>query len=173
MKVLIVIDMVNGFCRSGNPLSLGTSTKDIEEYIISRIVKSKSEGNKVVFVNDCHVATDPEIEKPYPPHCMKGSKEAEVIDELKPYLTDSTVFNKNTLSIFLNTGLEDFLQECQPMEVEVTGVCTDICDLFAVYELRIRGYDVFVSRKGVLPLDIQRQDEFIRYYSDRLGARVE
>jgi nicotinamidase-related amidase len=151
MKILIIIDMLNGFCRKGYPLSLPDSTVEIEKYIANRSIDTCQQGGKVIFVCDSHSLTDPEIGAPYPPHCMKDTIEAEIIDELKPLAEKSIVLTKNTLSIFLNTGLEKLLQEFHPTEVEVSGVCTDICDLFAVYELRIRGYNVFVSPNGVLP----------------------
>lgn len=173
MKVLIIIDMLNGFCRKGYPLSLPDSTADIEKYIAARITETTKQGGKVIFVCDSHSLTDPEIGNPYPPHCMKGTVEAEIIDELKPLADKSIVLTKNTLSIFLNTGLEKLLQEFKPTEVEVTGVCTDICDLFAVYELRIRGYNVFVSHKGVLPLTQDKQTEYMDYFKNRLGAKTE
>ena len=173
MKVLIIIDLLNGFCRKGYPLSLPDTTADIEKYIATRITETNNQGGKVIFVCDSHSLTDPEIGNPYPPHCMKGTVEAEIIDELKPLADKSIILKKNTLSIFLNTGLEIFLQEFKPTEVEITGVCTDICDLFAVYELRIRGYNVFVSQKGVLPLDHNKQFEYLDYFKNRLGARTE
>lgn len=173
MKVLITIDLLNGFYRKGYPLSLPDSTAGIEKYIASRINILTKEGGKVIFVCDSHSLSDPEIENPYPPHCMKGTVEAEIIDELKPLAANATVLTKNTLSIFLNTGLENILEELKPIEVEVTGVCTDICDLFAVYELRIRGYNVFISNQGVLPLDTTKQNEYLDYFKNRLGARTE
>ena len=37
MKVLITIDLLNGFYRKGYPLSLPDSTAGIEKYIASRI----------------------------------------------------------------------------------------------------------------------------------------
>jgi len=173
MKVLLIIDMLNGFCRKGYPLSLSGSTADIEKYIVSRITKITKDGGKVIFVCDSHSFADPEIGNPYPPHCMKGTVEAEIIDELKPLAAKATVLRKNTLSIFLNTGLERILEELKPTEVEVSGVCTDICDLFAVYELRIRGYNVFVSQRGVFPLDPNKQFEYLDYFKNRLGAKTE
>ena len=173
MKVLIIIDMLNGFCRKGYPLSLPDTTIDIEKYITTKIFEAHQREGKVIFVCDSHSLTDPEIGNPYPPHCMKGTVEAEIIDELKPLADKSIVLTKNTLSIFLKTGLEKYLQEFKPTEVELTGVCTDICDLFAVYELRIRGYNVFVSHKGVLSLDPTKQNEYLDYFKDRLGARTE
>ena len=41
MKVLIVVDMLKGFCRPGYPLSLPQSTGDIEKYILSPNLKKK------------------------------------------------------------------------------------------------------------------------------------
>jgi nicotinamidase-related amidase len=173
MKLLIIIDMLNGFCRKGFPLSLPDSTSDIEKYIANRIIQIQNEGGKTIFVCDSHTKDDPEIGNPYPPHCMKGTVEAEIIDELKSFSVKSFVLKKNTLSIFFNTGLEKLLLKIKPTEIEVTGVCTDICDLFAVYELRIRGYNVLVSEKGVLPLDSMKQKEYLDYFKFRLGARIE
>ena len=173
MKVLIVIDMLKGFCRPGHPLSLPDSTADIEKYILLKGEEILNKNGKVIFVCDSHSMTDPEIGNPYPPHCMKGTVEAEIVDELKPLANRATVLTKNTLSIFLNTQLEKMLDELKPVVVEVSGVCTDICDLFAVYELKIRGYNVFVSQKGVLPLDPSSQHEYLDYFNNRLGARVE
>lgn len=172
MKVLIIIDMLNGFCRKGYPLSIPDSTKGIETYIAKRIKETQEENGKVIFVCDSHSLNDPEIGKPYPPHCMKGTIEAEIIMELKPLADKSIVLTKNTLSIFYKTGLEELLQEFDPTEIELTGVCTDICDVFAVFELRIRNYNVVVSEKGVLSLDSAKQKEYLDYFKDRLGAKI-
>ena len=172
MKILIVIDMLNGFCRKGYPLSLPDSTTGIEKYIASRIEQTFREGGRVIFLCDNHSLTDPEIGNPYPPHCMKGTVEAEIIDKLKPLAEKSIILKKNTLSIFLNTGLDKLLKKFKPTEVEVTGVCTDIVDLFAVYELRIRGYNVYISTEGVLPLDSGKQTKEMEFFKLRLGAKV-
>lgn len=173
MKTLIIIDMLNGFCRQGYPLSLPASTADIENYIAARITQTINENGKVIFVCDSHSPTDPEIGNPYPPHCMEGAIQAEIVDTLKPFTDKAIVLKKNTLSIFLNTGLENILNDIQPSQIEVAGVCADICDLFAVYELRIRGYAVSVSQKGVLALDSDKQNECLDYFKNRLGAIIE
>ncbi len=173
MKVLIIIDMLNGFCKSGYPLSLNTSTENIEKYIYLRAETYLSNKDKVIFICDSHKLEDSEINNPYPPHCMCGTEEAEIIDSLEPLIEHSTILRKNTLSIFYKTDLETLLSELNPTEVEITGVCTDICDLFAVYELRIRGYNVFVSNQGVLPLDENKQDEYLNYFKFKLGAKVD
>lgn len=172
MKVLLIIDMINGFCRKGFNLSLAQDTKEIERYIKQRIIKYKQSGNQIIFCCDSHTKNAVEF-KQYPVHCLKGTFEAEIVNSLKQFSTESNTILKNTLSIFYKTKLDSFLKNFKPELIEVAGVCTDICDLFAVYELRNRGYNVFVSYKGVLPLDTNKQIETLTYLEKKLGAEVE
>jgi nicotinamidase-related amidase len=164
--------MLNGFCREGYPLSLPDYNPNIEIYIKKRIEEFIENGDKVIFVCDNHSHSDPEINNPYPPHCMKGSDEAEIIDSLAEYKKKAIIISKHTLSIMYQTGLEAILQELNPEQIELTGVCTDICDLFAVYELRIRNYNVIVSEQGVLPLNPDNQTVFLGYFENVLGVKV-
>ena len=164
--------MLKGFCRKGYPLSLPDSTASIEKYIERRGREILDDGGRIFFVCDSHELTDPEINKPYPPHCLSGTVEAEIIDELQELAKNSTILHKNTLSIFLNTELEKLIKEVNPELIEITGVCTDICVLFAAYELRMRGYNIQVSRDGVLPLASEKQDEFLEYFSKRLAVDI-
>jgi len=173
MKTLIIIDMLNGFCREGFPLSLPNYNPNIETYIKNRIEKFLKNNDKVIFMYDNHSHSDPEINNPFPPHCMQGTIEAEIVDTLAPYKEKAIILPKHTTSIIYQTGLENILQELNPDEIEIVGVCTDICDLFAVYELRIRGYKVTVSKQGVLPLDQSRQQFFLSYFEKVLGAKIQ
>jgi len=173
VNALVIIDMLNGFCRPGFPLSLPGSTTRLESYVAERIEASLEVGDMVIFVCDSHKMDDPEIGRPYPIHCLEGTSEARIIDSLQKFEKHSIILAKRTLSIFLGTGLESVLEKARPEVVEVTGVCTDICDLFAVYELRIRGYSVFVSQDGVLALHPEEQVPTLQYMESHLGARVE
>jgi len=173
MRTLIVMDMLNGFCRANHPLSLKKSSAETEKYISAKIEDTFRDGGQVIFIGDSHKMSDPEINNPYPPHCMEGTEEAEIIDTLKGYADKAIVLKKHTLSILLDTGLENILKQTKPGEIEITGLCTDICVLFAVFELRVRGYNVFVSGKGVLPLDETKQTEYLDYFKYELGARTE
>ncbi len=172
MKILLIIDMLKGFCRSGNPLSLSNSTTEIEQEIEARILNYQDNEDKYFFVCDSHSIDDPEINNPYPPHCMKGTSEAEIIDSLSKYANENNTLTKNTLSITYNTKLIERIEELDVTEIEITGVCTDICVLFAVYELRIRGYNVTVNSKGVLPLKTDNQEFFLTYMSELLSAKI-
>jgi nicotinamidase/pyrazinamidase len=172
MKALIIIDMLNGFCREGYPLSLPDYNPCVEIYIKKRIEEFQANNDKVIFICDSHKLSNPEINNPYPPHCMKGTPEAEIIDTLTEYKKNALILHKHTLSIMYKTGLGPVLRKLKPAEIEIVGVCTDICDLFAVYELRIRRYKVVVSEQGVLPLYPDKQKLFLDYFRDVLGAKI-
>ena len=72
MKVLLIIDMINGFCRKGFNLSLAQDTKDIEKYIKQRIKQYQKKGNQIIFCCDNHTKNAVEF-KQYPTHCLKGT----------------------------------------------------------------------------------------------------
>lgn len=61
---------------------------------------------------------------------MAGSKETELVEQLKPYETSSIVYQKNSTSaLFAPKVLEDLKNMKQLREVVAVGCCTDICVL--------------------------------------------
>jgi nicotinamidase/pyrazinamidase len=175
-KVIIVVDVLNGFCRFGNLSSprLGSVVPAIREYL-ARELKA---GARAVFLVDTHTPDDPEFLM-FPPHCIEGSGEDEIVDELKEFAQRSVVLRKRRYSGFFGTDLERVLADMAPDEVEVVGVCTDICVLHTVAGLRARGYEVLVRRDLVETYDAPGHvaEEFNRFalahFADVLGARVE
>ena len=83
-KVLIVVDMVNGFVREG-----ALADKHIEGTInnqLALIKKYQEEGNLVIFIKDTHTKDSVEHDRfGRALHCIEGTKEAELIEELKPF----------------------------------------------------------------------------------------
>jgi hypothetical protein len=67
----------------------------------------KSELN-VVYINDAHYESDFEIKR-WGLHALKGTKGAEVIEELKPHPADYIV-EKRAYSGFFETGLDSLLR---------------------------------------------------------------
>ena len=78
-KLLVVVDMVNGFIKEGK-----MSDKDINHITprIKSLVESfLSDEEGVAFIKDTHEVNSTEFKK-YPPHCLKGTSESELISEL-------------------------------------------------------------------------------------------
>jgi len=126
-KMLIVVDMVNGFVKEG-----AMATPYMEKLIpeIERLIEdfnSKNEG--VMFVKESHDESCTEFDK-FPAHCIRGTYEAEIIDEFTKYLDDSFIFEKNSTSaIFAPNFIETINEMNNLKEVIITGGCTDICSM--------------------------------------------
>lgn len=124
MKILLVVDMQNDFVV-GN---LGTKEAVA---IVPNVVKKINEfSGEVIFTKDTHsedYLTTQEGKNLPVPHCIKGShgwKFVDGIDESRAL----KVFEKESFgSAELGPYLVSLNQEEKIEEVEVIGVCTDVC----------------------------------------------
>ncbi len=123
MKVLCVIDMQNDFIDG----ALGTNEAvAIVPAVKEKIELYKKNGDTVVFTRDTHTEDymDTLEGKNLPvPHCIKGSHGWEISSALN--VTDSKVIDKPT---FGSTELVKYVSSLQNVEeIELIGLCTDIC----------------------------------------------
>lgn len=126
-KMLLIVDMENGFVKCG-PLH----DKKIAEVIprqIDLIEEYKEKDELIVFFRDEHKIDSVEHERfGGVLHCIEGTIESEIVDELKPYTKDALVFPKNSTSFMYANGFEKTLDDLENLErVDVTGCCTDLC----------------------------------------------
>jgi nicotinate phosphoribosyltransferase len=169
MNAVLVIDMVRGFMEEGHPLYCGDRARRIISSIQRLLEKEIAEGSKVFFVCDRHDPDDPEFTM-FPPHCIEGTAEAEVIPELAKY--EGEVIPKKTYSAFFGTTLEAKLKELKPDKVIVCGVCTHICVLYAVADARNRGYEVEVPVDCVASFDEAAHHFALGHMEKVLGAKL-
>ena len=116
----------------------------------------------------------------FPPHCVEGSGEDEVVPELRSSPTAATVVRKRTFSGFHGTGLDDVLRAARAASSSRSSACapTSACCTPSP-GLRARGYEVLVRKDLVETYDAPGHDaeEFNRFalahVRDVLGARVE
>jgi nicotinamidase/pyrazinamidase len=175
--VLIVVDTQEGFTRKGN-LASETCTAAIPR--IRRIVEEAvAAGTPVVFTKDSHVENDAEF-KMFPPHCIVGTDEHDLVEELREFEPGAAaVIQKRRYSDFFDTELEKVLEQLDPGEVHVAGLCTDICVLHTTSDLRNRDYPVVVRRDGVETFDAPGHANedvnrwALSHIENILGARVE
>lgn len=124
MDLYVIIDMINGFVKEG---ALADSRiLKIVPAIISRIKKAIAAQTPIVFLKDEHDVDDAEF-KLFPPHCVKGTSEAEIIDELKIYAGNFQVIPKKTTDGFQEPAFRRLLEEKTYRKIYVAGCCTDIC----------------------------------------------
>jgi nicotinate phosphoribosyltransferase len=168
-NVVIVTDMVRGFMEEGYPLYCGERARRIIPNV-QRLLKGElAKGAKVFFACDHHAPDDEEF-KQFPPHCIEGTAEAEVIPELAGY--EGEVIPKRRFSAFFDTPLGDKLEKLNPDKLIVCGVCTHICVCHTVSDARNRDYKVEVPVDCVASFDEAAHHFALRHMEEVLGAKL-
>ena len=118
MKTLIVVDMQNDFIDG----SLGTAEAvTIVEAVKAKIAEYRNRGDEVIFTRDTHHENYMETnEGKHLPvvHCIEGTPGWEIREGL--LVEGAEVINKPS---FGYNGWKDYQFE----EIELVGLCTDIC----------------------------------------------
>lgn len=123
-SALIIVDMINGFIREGPMMS------ERVEAIIPEIVElskkcDKLKIQKIAFA-DNHTDVSPEFGS-YPRHCLKGTSESEIVDEIKA-AGGYVLIPKNSTNGFLEEAFQKWLNTNEQTDTFIiTGCCTDIC----------------------------------------------
>lgn len=174
-NVILVVDMLRGFRDIGN-----LANPRMERIIpnIENLVKRKTkEGWKIIFLADNHSENDEEF-KLFPVHCVQGTEETEIIQELQKFVPTGIIVHKTIYSGFHGTNLGKIIDQEKPETVIVAGVCTDICVFFTAYDLVRLGYKVIVPRDAVETYNIPGHNAteinriFLEHMKNILGVKI-
>lgn len=128
-KCLIVVDMVNGFVKEG-VLHDKMIAKTIPNQI-KLIKETLADDGLVIFVKDTHTNDSKEFKRfGNTTHCLEGTNESELVDELKVYegLENTISVKKNSTSFMEAPEFRKIIKELVNVEeFNVVGCCTDIC----------------------------------------------
>ncbi len=168
-NVVLVIDMLRGFMEKGHALYVGDKARRIIPNVQGLLKRELGAGSTVFFIADHHAVDDLEF-KMFPPHCIEGTAEAEVIPELAGYKGE--VIPKRRYSGFFGTTLEDKLKRLKPEKIIVCGVLTNICVLYTVADARNRDYLVEVPVDCVASSDEKAHRFSLEQIETVLGAKL-
>ena len=168
-NAVLVVDMLRGFLEDGYPLYCGHRARRIIPNIERLLEQELAQGSKVFFICDHHTPDDPEF-KIFPPHCIAGTIEAEVVPELAKH--PGEVIPKQRYSAFFGTTLEEELKKLKPEKLIVCGVCTNICVLHTVANARNRDYKVEVPADCVASFDEAAHRFALEHMEKTLGAKL-
>ncbi len=168
-NAVIVIDPLKGFMEEGYPLYCGEQARRIIPRISKLLERELEKGSQVFFLCDSHAPDDLEF-KMFPPHCVTGTEEAEIVPELSSY--PGEVIPKNRFSCFFNTTLAERLKESRPEKLIVCGVCTDICVMHTVADARDRDYEVEVPADCVTSFNTEGHRFALEHMDKVLGAKL-
>jgi len=162
MKALLIIDMLNDFVKPEGALYCGKTAEEIIPEIAKLKKEFKEAGYPVIYLCDAHSPEDEEFSA-FPPHCIRGTKGAQVVDELSPDSTDLVIY-KTRFSGFYKTDLEAILRSLGIKELYLTGICTSICVMDTAADAFYRGFKIKIPVKAVADFN----EEFHNFALKRL-----
>ncbi len=169
-KALVIIDMLNDFVLEGAPLEVPDTRKAVP-VIRKEIEEARRKDMPVIYVCDSHDPDDSEFTRfHWPVHAVKGTRGAQIIDELKPSNSD-IVIEKTTYSGFYNTKLDSTLRTLKVGTIRLTGCVTHICILFTASDAVLRGYEIEIVEDGVAGTTPEDHEAALRIMKNVMGAR--
>ncbi|HZU20189.1 MAG TPA: isochorismatase family cysteine hydrolase [Gaiellaceae bacterium] len=175
-RVLWDVDTQVDFVRADGKLAVPGAEDAVPA--MARVVEwARADGIPHVASADDHELTDgeisesPDFETTYPPHCLRGTRGAERIEEtaqLDPVPLGLTnvperwlrgrefLLLKKHFDVFTNPNAERLLALLDPEEVVLFGVATDVCDDAAIRGLLARGRRVAFVEDASRGLDEAR-----------------
>jgi nicotinate phosphoribosyltransferase len=168
-NAVLVIDMIRGFLEEGFPLYCGDKARRIIPNIQLLLEKELKNGSTIFYIRDSHTPDDAEF-RMFPPHCIDGTVESELIPELAVFPGED--IPKTRYSAFFETNLAEKLARLKIQKLIVCGVCTDICVLHTVAEARNRDYDVVVPMDCVASFNEKSHLNALEHMEKILGAKL-
>ena len=124
MKILLVVDMQNDF------IDQALGTKEAVAIVGNVANKINSFDGKIIFTRDTHAENymDTLEGKNLPvKHCVKGTEGWQISDKLTVKDSDLIIDKPTFGSKDLGKYLEELTEKENIEEIEVVGLCTDIC----------------------------------------------
>ena len=123
-KLLVVVDMQKAFIDG----ALGTEEAvKIVEPVAAKIEKAKAQGEDIIFTKDTHYKDylmTQEGRKLPVPHCVKGTQGWELDERIRELAHGCRILEKSS---FGSMELAVLAQQEDYEEIELAGLCTDIC----------------------------------------------
>ncbi len=152
---IVMVDMVNGFVKEG-PMS-SPRIQTIISPIANLMQAAKQRAFHMIAFADAHEETSVEFLS-YPPHCLRGTNESEIVDELKE-IGGYTLIQKSSTNGFLEAKFQEWLNEHPTVEnFIIVGDCTDICvEQFAI---TLKTYFNTVNRQSRIIVPIHATETY-------------
>lgn len=124
MKLFVVVDMQKDFVDG----ALGTKeAQAIANNVVEKVKAEKAAGSEIIFTLDTHEANYLETAEgrnlPVE-HCIRGTEGWKLIPALRPLADGCRIIEKPT---FGSTRLAHLAASGNYEEIELIGLCTDIC----------------------------------------------
>ncbi|MBN9237767.1 MULTISPECIES: cysteine hydrolase family protein [Phyllobacteriaceae] len=167
---VVVVDMVNDFCKPGGAMVLPGSETLLAPQL--RVIEAaRAVGAPVIWVHDAHrpgLRRDREFLK-RSPHCIEGTWGVEIIEELGAR-ADEIHLIKRRFSAFFQTDLDLTLKDMMVDQLIVFGVVTNICVRSTVHDAFFNGYQVVVPADCCAATGPREQESTLYDISTHFGV---
>jgi nicotinamidase/pyrazinamidase len=161
-RALLIIDFQNDFTAGG---ALAVPDGDAIADRVNELIES-GDFDLVVATRDWHPpdhASFAEQGGPWPPHCVQGTKGAELHPSLPREKIDVVIdagYERDLegYSGFEETDLAAVLREHGVQEVTLVGLATDYCVRASALDALREGFRVTLDRAGVRGIDVEPGD---------------
>lgn len=171
---------------------------DIRDNLEAITQHAREEGLRIWGSADYHteedeeISDDPDLEKTFPPHCLRDTEGWKRIPETKPEdplwidsepleqqeISDrldehpnEVYFRKQQFDVFSNPNLDKALEDTDVFQVAVYGVTLDVCVNYAVQGFLERDFQVTVIEDATRAIDEVKRDDLLFNWKN-LGAQV-
>lgn len=148
-SLIVIVDMIKGFTQTGN-----MADPKISEIIPAhlQLFEALPLADHLYFV-DAHLKGCQEFQS-FPEHCLKGSEESEIVEELQEDSFHSEVIYKNSTNGFLAPGFIEHLDKYMKYDrYIITGCCSDICVLQFTLSLQTYIHEHNLASKVYVVID--------------------
>jgi nicotinamidase-related amidase len=143
-SAIIIIDLLKGFFKNNPTLPDPLDSKRLFATVRRVVDEGRASGVNIVFIKDNFLPEEIPIDKHfkiYGPHCIIGTPDAEVVDELAPQPGDFQIRKKH-YSAFNSTRLDAVLRELDVKSLYITGAWTEACVQHTVIDAFYLNYDI-------------------------------
>jgi nicotinamidase-related amidase len=168
---LCTVDMLNGFCYEGT-LASPRAAACIQP--VAKLFQRAYERGvrKFISVQEWHSERAEEFNA-YGAHCVRGTREAELVAELAslPFARDIKIVHKNSLHTIVGTTFERWLENHPVVDTFiVTGVCTDLCTYDMALDLKLRANARDIPRRIIVPANAVNTYDLPVEVAQKIGA---
>ncbi|MFQ5912149.1 MAG: cysteine hydrolase family protein [Nitrospinota bacterium] len=170
---VVIVDMLKGFFK-GEPVPAPREPERLISANRRLAGAARETGVPVIFIKDNFWPEEVEIDlhfKLFGPHCIVGTPDAEVLDELEPRPGDFQI-RKKRYSGFQGTRLDQILRELGVTALYVGGTWTDACVQHTVMDAWNLCYRTFLVEDAVSSPSEEDHKYAIRYMKRFYGTDV-
>lgn len=179
-KALIIVDYSFDFIDDNGKLTCGKPGQEIETFIFQDEIYHFHNASPLgkIFPVDYYDNFHPES-KLFPNHNIHQTPGRELYgevgrlynsikDQMNVHYLDKTRYDS-----FYGTPLDSLLRERQINDIEIVGVCTDICILHTAVSAYNLGYNITIPIRGVASFNQDGHQWALSHFKNSLGAKVE